>query len=123
MFDGIKADGKLDAMRASLTLELFKSSDCFSEFMCQLRIVDASETESVSSSRAQQSSRYQDADDLSLMSPVFLQILGLVHRLDSKSSLVSIYTEKLRADINVLEFASRSWSPPRPLRGQNGRWS
>ncbi|KAK3774251.1 hypothetical protein RRG08_050756 [Elysia crispata] len=40
VFDGIKADGKLDAMRASLTLELFKSSDCFSEFMCQLRIVD-----------------------------------------------------------------------------------
>ncbi|KAK3788960.1 hypothetical protein RRG08_010208 [Elysia crispata] len=90
VFDGIKADGKLDAMRASLTLELFKSSDCLADFMCQLRTVDASGVDSVSSSRVQQSRRRPDEDSFSLnMSPVSLQILGLVHELDSKLSVAS----------------------------------
>ena len=101
--NGIKTDGVLDNNRASLTLDMVKSVDCSADFACQVRSVDANGAESVSVSRVHQSKGRSQADSQTMVSSVSLQILDLVHELDTKLTMVSKFTEKLESKVDNIE--------------------
>ena len=102
--NGIKMEGVLERRRAVLTLEMVKSTDCRAEFSCQVRSVDANGEESVSLSRVHQGrSRSPGMTNDRLMSPVSLQVLDLVHQLDTKLTLMSKFVERIESKMNALE--------------------
>ena len=101
--NGIKTDGVLDNNRASLTLEMVKSVDCLADFACQVRSVDANGAESVSVSRVHQSKGRSRGDSQTMVASVSLQILDLVHELDTRSTIVAKSTEKIENKVETFE--------------------
>ncbi|KAK3774246.1 hypothetical protein RRG08_050751 [Elysia crispata] len=101
--EGIKVNGILQDGSASITLELFKTSDCCAGFVCQLRSLDAKRKESVSTLRVNQREKKLHSDHQSLTPSVALQILELVHQMDTKLTISSKSTEKLEKKMEHFE--------------------
>ncbi|RUS81572.1 hypothetical protein EGW08_010673, partial [Elysia chlorotica] len=87
--NGVKADGVLEARRASLSVQLAKHSDCQAEFWCQRRSLDADGAESVNALRV-----HPRPDRANLLPDVAFQLLDLVHQLNTKMAVSSQTTDR-----------------------------
>ncbi|GFO40638.1 fibrinogen c domain-containing protein 1 [Plakobranchus ocellatus] len=84
--DGVKIEGRLEAGRASLRLELFTKEDCSAEYTCEVRMLDSQEKESVNTYHLLQHNDHSaNQVDESIATPAgSLQVLLLFEKLDTK---------------------------------------
>ncbi|RUS69223.1 hypothetical protein EGW08_023013 [Elysia chlorotica] len=97
--NGMKVEGVLEDGRASLTLEMVKTTDCRADFTCELVRVDSTGDESLSVARVKQGNKITRGDmgGESTLTPVSMQLLDLMHRLDAKLAIASLLTEHLES--------------------------
>ncbi|GFN91225.1 fibrinogen-related protein 3-2 [Plakobranchus ocellatus] len=104
--DGVKIDGRLEAGRASLRLELFTKEDCSAEFTCEVRMLDSQEKESINTYHLLQH-RDQGAnqvDESVATQAGSLQVLLLFQQLDTKFAMMGSSLEsKIGSVENRLE--------------------
>ncbi|GFN91228.1 fibrinogen-related protein 3-2 [Plakobranchus ocellatus] len=104
--DGVKIDGRLEAGRASLRLELFTKEDCSAEFTCEVRMLDSQEKESINTYHLlQYSDQSANQVDESIATPAgSLQLLLLFQQLDTKLAMMGSSLEsKIGSVENRLE--------------------
>ncbi|RUS68620.1 hypothetical protein EGW08_023619 [Elysia chlorotica] len=103
--NGVMVTGALEAGQASITLELVKPTDCDADYRCELRSMDVSGVETVSSTRVMHSRRRREgdaSDSLTISTPISLQILQLGYDTNAKLSASSLILDRLSGDLNLL---------------------
>ncbi|GFS02338.1 hypothetical protein ElyMa_006442700 [Elysia marginata] len=85
--NGMKVVGSLDAVRATVRVELVKLGDCQSEFTCHVRGLDSQGREAVSTASLVKQPRHREnqVNDGKMMSSLSLQLLASVQQLVSQS--------------------------------------
>ena len=101
--NGIKVDGVLGVGRASLSVEMVKPSDCLADFVCELLSVDDTGMQSLSVTRVQQRWRQGQEEGQNSQTSVSLQLLDLMHRVDTKLLVATLSTGNLESKIETLE--------------------
>ena len=90
--DGLKIVGILNAEQAQIRVEMFKSSDCQSDYSCQIRGVDSQGRQlssNVKLTQQGQQTRWDLGGDGSLMATMTVQLFSLVQQMETQLSLLA----------------------------------
>ncbi|GFN93332.1 tenascin-r [Plakobranchus ocellatus] len=104
--DSVKINGRLEAGRASLRLELFTKEDCSAEYTCEVRMVDSQDKESINTYHLLQHHDLSasQGDEAIATSAGSLHVLLLLQQLDTKLAMMgSSLDSKIGSVENRLE--------------------
>ncbi|GFS01552.1 fibrinogen C domain-containing protein 1 [Elysia marginata] len=100
--NGVKVSGSLNNEQASLRVELFKQTDCLTEYTCELQEVDSEGKKLITSHRLLQTQVQKNDNELNkdLTSSLFTRLYSLVQGLDIKLTTNELY---LKDKLNSVE--------------------
>ena len=101
VYDGMKLYGVLKDGQATLRVELSKQADCLADYICELREVDASGKEMVTSSRLVQrvARSTATAQDSAVTSTIVMRLSSFMERLDVKLETMEARYTELKKDL------------------------
>ena len=117
--NGIKADGLLEAEKATLQLEMVKQDDCLAQFVCQVRGLGSQGETFVSRSYLVQQAgeALKDHEDNIGWTPVTtMQFISLVHQVNSK--MTQILDSKDRWEDKIARYEQNADSLQKDINDQ-----
>ena len=105
VYDGMKLYGVLKDGQATMRVELSKHKDCLSDYICELREVDAKGMQIFSSSRLvqQRDQGLFNAQDSSLTSSILIRLTSVIEQMDVKLAIMEDRTADLKKDLQRTE--------------------
>ncbi|KAK3759329.1 hypothetical protein RRG08_058141 [Elysia crispata] len=105
VYDGMKLYGSLNDGQATLRVELSKHKDCLSDYICELRDVDAKGMQIFSSSRLvqQRDQGLFNAQDSSLTSSILMRLTSVIEQMDVKLAIMEDRTVDLKKTLQRTE--------------------
>ena len=117
--DSVKVDGLLEAKRSTLHIAMLEKADCMAAYTCEVRTTDSRGNVLVGINRLRQKPFHSGDQDFTsaISSALLVQLMSLVHQLDTKLALISQSSDMFHNKLESIErrLDNRLWSIERRL--------